>query len=56
MKRVFFDLGFYAYRHCSAAVECMDWGDGDWCDVFRHGEAMQTCASRCLRCSPSSTT
>ena len=40
MKRVFFDLEFYAYRHCSAAVECMDWGDGDWCDVFRHGEAM----------------
>lgn len=40
MKRVFFDAEFYSYRHCSAAVELQDWGNGDWVDVFRHREAM----------------
>ena len=40
MKKVLFDAEFYAYRHCMAAVEDQRWGEEDWVQVFRHGEAL----------------
>ena len=40
MKKLFFDAEFYAYRHCMAAIEDQDWGDGDYVQIFRHNEAM----------------
>ena len=40
MKKIMFDAEFYGYRHCMAAVEDQDWGNGDWVQVFRHEEAL----------------